>query len=498
MKKGHSSPSPIPKTAKTVVDTYMWSDILLRRIAAQYSTVERGAPMKIEIEKKIDSGAYGNVYRAKTELDTWVAVKIIRKSAEEESNALDHAKALARAEHKNVVRVLSIEQVQDPETGEITPGIVMELLDAPTLGKRLTGKKFSREESKTIGESILDGLAHIHSQGLVHSDLHTENVLVSESYVKIIDILYKKSLAILTTESREAKITRDIRDAKMLLYDILRHSQVDLNEVSKFGSATKELNTITELREAFTKTLEATKTTNIDTIVTNVLLRYKEPIFSDSESYATALNDETTTEAIKPLLAQIIETSVTRNEHSQFLIKIWKRISKNDQDDILNTISGHLDRETPNGNWHPHMIMLRALGIEAWKRLRAVSRLRLEELISHDILQGREDFFAAFRMWMTPGGVLGSWATVFGPVFENRDKLVDNITTMLNRDWYTQNYIAKHFFHSLQAIADKTNNRKKLINGLIQSVRNDAILVKANLNQLPEDWRAEIREAIEE
>jgi hypothetical protein len=66
--------------------------------------------MSITIRREIGSGAFGSVYEAFDErLGRRVAVKIIRASAELVSTALDHARALARVNHQNVVSVYTMQ-----------------------------------------------------------------------------------------------------------------------------------------------------------------------------------------------------------------------------------------------------------------------------------------------------------------------------------------------------------------------------------------------------
>src|SRR2546427_10525545 len=73
--------------------------------------------MQITLGERLGEGAFGDVYEAVDELGRRLAVKIIRPSAAAFSTALDHARALARAQHPNVVSIYSLEKVPDPDTG---------------------------------------------------------------------------------------------------------------------------------------------------------------------------------------------------------------------------------------------------------------------------------------------------------------------------------------------------------------------------------------------
>lgn len=58
--------------------------------------------MKIDLVEFIDDGAFADVWKATDELGRTFAVKIIREATINVSNALEHARALARANHQNV------------------------------------------------------------------------------------------------------------------------------------------------------------------------------------------------------------------------------------------------------------------------------------------------------------------------------------------------------------------------------------------------------------
>src|SRR5690349_9147272 len=99
--------------------------------------------MDIEFLERIDSGVFADVWKGRDSLGRDVALKIIRLAGEGVSNAISHAKALARTKHKNVVVVYSIEKVIDPSSNQLTDCVVMELIDGPTLENRLREEPFT-------------------------------------------------------------------------------------------------------------------------------------------------------------------------------------------------------------------------------------------------------------------------------------------------------------------------------------------------------------------
>jgi len=130
--------------------------------------------MNLTIAHRLGDGAFGDVYEAIDDLGRRVAVKIIREAGAGVSSALDHARALARAQHVNVVTVYGLDRVVDPDTGMMVDCVVMELLEGETLRARLRGPRFSVAEAQAVGGCLTAGLRHIHGQGMAHGDLHED------------------------------------------------------------------------------------------------------------------------------------------------------------------------------------------------------------------------------------------------------------------------------------------------------------------------------------
>ena len=145
--------------------------------------------MEVHFLRLHDGGAFGDVWEAEDALGRRVAVKLIRSAGLALSSALDHARALARAQHPNVVAVYALDTVAHPDTGLPVECVVMEWLDGETLSARITSPRFSHDELLAIGKGLIAGLRHIHQQGLAHGDLHADNVMIVNGVVRIIDIL---------------------------------------------------------------------------------------------------------------------------------------------------------------------------------------------------------------------------------------------------------------------------------------------------------------------
>jgi hypothetical protein len=122
-------------------------------------------------------------------------------------------------------------------------------------------------------------------------------------------------------------------------------------------------------------------------------------------------------------------------------------------------------------------------------KLKKLTSLRLEKLVVNDVLAGSINIYQE-QLLLT--GHLGTWANSFWRFFTNRDALVDNLATMLSASWYTQNYVGKYLLSLLPHVGDTPARRTKLISALTSAVKNDAKIVKRNLEKLPKDWRDEV------
>jgi serine/threonine-protein kinase len=135
---------------------------------------------KLEIEARVGTGAYGNVYRARhRDLRTaLVAVKILHDGVQRDLAYTKkfHAEALAasRTEHRNLVRVIDFGQEPD--------GLLylsMELLEGVTVRELLRREKLlPMQRALEIMLQVCAGLSHAHSCGIVHRDIKPSNVML--------------------------------------------------------------------------------------------------------------------------------------------------------------------------------------------------------------------------------------------------------------------------------------------------------------------------------
>jgi serine/threonine protein kinase len=146
---------------------------------------------------RLGKGRMAGVYRAQHRLGQVVAIKVLPPSKAKEPNLLGRfqreARLAMKLKHPNIVRAFQV---------GIADGLnylVMEYLEGETLEEVLARRgKFLPGEAVRLIYQALQGLEHIHSQGLVHRDLKPANLMLVpaagadgntlRSTVKILDI----------------------------------------------------------------------------------------------------------------------------------------------------------------------------------------------------------------------------------------------------------------------------------------------------------------------
>ncbi|WP_371580249.1 protein kinase [Streptomyces sp. NBC_01314] len=136
---------------------------------------------RYRLVESIGQGGMGRVWRATDDmLDRQVAVKEMRidgldpeDGRTRRERTLREARATARIDHPNVVRVYDV-----VDAGERL-WIVMELVDGRSL-ERLVAEDgpLDVRDTARIGLELVDALGQVHAQGVLHRDIKPANVLV--------------------------------------------------------------------------------------------------------------------------------------------------------------------------------------------------------------------------------------------------------------------------------------------------------------------------------
>ena len=148
-----------------------------------------------KILDRLGKGRMAGVYKAQHRLGQIFAVKVLPPSRAGEPNFLGRfqreAKLAMRLKHPNVVRAFQVGQAGGLHY------LVMEYLEGETLEDvLLRRKKLPPTEAVRLVFQALQGLQHIHTQGLVHRDLKPANLMLVGSAadsslratVKLLDI----------------------------------------------------------------------------------------------------------------------------------------------------------------------------------------------------------------------------------------------------------------------------------------------------------------------
>ncbi len=140
-----------------------------------------------EIVAPLGAGGMGEVYRATdSTLKRQVAVKILPPLMAADPDRLARfqreAEVLASLNHPHIAAVYGLEHAADMK------GLVMELVEGPTLADRIERGAIPVDEALPIAREIAEALEAAHAQGIIHRDLKPANIKVREDgTVKVLD-----------------------------------------------------------------------------------------------------------------------------------------------------------------------------------------------------------------------------------------------------------------------------------------------------------------------
>ncbi|MGD8330957.1 MAG: protein kinase, partial [Acidobacteriota bacterium] len=137
-----------------------------------------------------------------------VAIKLFTRELPAGASARDHllheARAASALSHPNVCTVFEVGE----EDGH--PYIVMEYVDGRTLDALIAGRDLPAERVIRYGAQIADAIAHAHGKGVIHRDLKSANVVITnDGRAKVLDF----GLAS-TQVGKSESATRDVTSAE--------------------------------------------------------------------------------------------------------------------------------------------------------------------------------------------------------------------------------------------------------------------------------------------
>jgi serine/threonine-protein kinase len=131
---------------------------------------------KYQLDEKIGSGGFGDVWRATSLADrATVAVKMLRATDDVVERFLRERRAMLAVRGDHVVKLRDLVVEGD------TLALVSDFISGGDLRRRLAAHgAYGPFEAAELLRQVLDGLASVHDAGIVHRDVKPENVLIDE------------------------------------------------------------------------------------------------------------------------------------------------------------------------------------------------------------------------------------------------------------------------------------------------------------------------------
>src|SRR5439155_8330362 len=191
------------------------------------------------VDALVGEGQFGVVYRCRDfKLERDVALKMVNPEMTGERELkqfIGEARKLAGLSHPNVVHVYSLGSYRG------SPYIAMEFIKGKTLRELIAGAPLPLRNALRVMRQAASGLQAIHAMGIIHRDLSTNNIMLTDSGVgKIVDLGLAKDLTKLTTaesqnllvgtlayvapeivEGRSADVRSEIFSFGVILYEVL-------------------------------------------------------------------------------------------------------------------------------------------------------------------------------------------------------------------------------------------------------------------------------------
>ena len=157
-------------------------------------------------------GGFGKVYKA-TWSENAVVIKVISAVSEEEKEEIIHEAVLTlRLSHPNIIKLFGVTRVKPTKLG-----IVMEVAEHGSLDKWIGQTQGDKLLKIALG--IIDGLAYVHLQKVIHRDIKPRNILMfgpsDDMIPKIADFgvskLVETAVATLTRVGEELYMAPEVR-----------------------------------------------------------------------------------------------------------------------------------------------------------------------------------------------------------------------------------------------------------------------------------------------
>src|SRR5262249_5123881 len=175
-----------------------------------------------KLEESLGAGGMGEVYRAEdTRLGRQVAIKFLPASFQYDPDRRERFVREARA--ASAVSSPDIAAIYDIGEHEGTSYIVMEYIEGEPLSKKIENGPLPVNDTIDILSQVADALDEAHKQGIVHRDIKSDNIMITErGLVKILDF----GLVKFDPQRDKARRTEGLKDS---------HPTVPLGNDTKIG-----------------------------------------------------------------------------------------------------------------------------------------------------------------------------------------------------------------------------------------------------------------------
>jgi serine/threonine protein kinase len=156
--------------------------------------------------EELGHGGMGTVYKARDlALDRIVVVKVLSPDlmadAEARRRFWREARLASALDHPNICTIYGIEEAEGYSF------IVMQYVEGKTLKRLIGGRPLRLESLLSIALQVADALTTAHARGIIHRDIKSANIMVTErGQVKVLDF----GLAKLMEQARGAEATADL------------------------------------------------------------------------------------------------------------------------------------------------------------------------------------------------------------------------------------------------------------------------------------------------
>jgi eukaryotic-like serine/threonine-protein kinase len=140
-----------------------------------------------EIQQLIGAGGMGEVYQARdSRLGRTIAIKVLPElfalDADRLARFKREAQMLAALNHPNIAAIYGLEESSGRQ------GLVLELVDGPTLADLIARGPIPLNDALPIARQIADALEAAHEKGIIHRDLKPANIKIAgNGAVKVLD-----------------------------------------------------------------------------------------------------------------------------------------------------------------------------------------------------------------------------------------------------------------------------------------------------------------------